>query len=125
MKQKVNDKIRWGILSTAYIAHQFAEGLCALPDAQIAAVGSRSVETAASFAETYSIARSYGSYEELVKDPEVDVVYIGTPHRYHKENTLLCFSAGKPFFLEPEEQPIKKEKLMPIPSSDSVVMRRS
>lgn len=100
MKQKVSDKIRWGILSTGYIAHQFAEGLSALPDAMISAVGSRSAETAASFAETYGIPRSYGSYEELVQDPEVDVVYIGTPHRYHKENTLLCFSAGKAVLCE-------------------------
>ena len=100
MKQKKNDLIRWGILSTGYIAQQFAEGLSALPDAAIKAVGSRTPETAAVFAEKHNIPRNYGSYEELVRDPDIDVVYIGTPHRYHKENTLLCLSAGKAVLCE-------------------------
>jgi len=100
MEQKVNDKIRWGILSTGYIAHQFADGLTVLPDAQIAAVGSRNADTAAEFAARYNIPRSYADYEELVRDPDIDVVYIGTPHRFHKENTLLCLSAGKPVLCE-------------------------
>jgi predicted dehydrogenase len=100
MDKDEKETIRWGILSTGYIAHQFAEGLKVLPDAEIAAVGSRNAETAAAFAETFGIPRSFGSYEELVRDAGVDVVYVGTPHRYHKENTLLCFSAGKPVLCE-------------------------
>jgi predicted dehydrogenase len=100
MEQKVKKKIRWGILSTGYIAHQFAEGLTVLPDAQIAAVGSRNADTAVEFAARYDIPRGYANYEELVRDPDIDVVYIGTPHSFHKENTLLCLSAGKPVLCE-------------------------
>jgi len=100
MKNTVGDAIRWGILGTGYIAHQFAEGLSALADAQIAAVGSRKPESASEFAEHFGISRSYGSYQELVQDPEVDVLYIATPHRYHKDNTLLALSAGKAVLCE-------------------------
>jgi predicted dehydrogenase len=100
MVQNANETIRWGILSTGYIAHKFAEGLSALPDARLTAAGSRNPKTAAAFAERYDIPRSYGSYQELVQDPDIDVVYIGTPHRFHKENTLLCFSAGKAVLCE-------------------------
>ena len=100
MKNSHTDKIRWGILSTGYIARQFAEGLSTLADARIAAVGSRKPERAAEFAERYGIPRSYGSYEELAHDPDVDVLYIATPHRFHKDNTLLALSAGKAVLCE-------------------------
>ena len=100
MEDNKTRTIRWGILSTGYIAHQFAEGLSALPDAQIAAVGSRKAETAAEFARRFGIPRSYGSYQELVRDPDVDVLYIATPHRFHKDNTLLALSAGKAVLCE-------------------------
>ena len=100
MKNSHTDKIRWGILSTGYIARQFAEGLSTLADARIAAVGSRKPERAAEFAERYGIPRSYGSYEELAHDPDVDVLYIATPHRFHKDNTLLALAAGKAVLCE-------------------------
>ncbi|MBN2552588.1 MAG: Gfo/Idh/MocA family oxidoreductase [Spirochaetales bacterium] len=96
----MNDTICWGILSTGYIAHQFVEGLSALPEARIVAVGSRNAGTASAFAAQYNIPRSYSSYGELASDPEIDAIYIGTPHRFHKENTLLCLSAGKAVLCE-------------------------
>lgn len=89
------EKIRWGIISTGFIARQFAIALQALPDAEIVAVGSRTQESADRFGVEFHIARRYASYEDLVNDSEVDVVYIGTPHCYHKDNTLLCLNAGK------------------------------
>jgi predicted dehydrogenase len=100
MDQKRDKTIRWGILSTGYIVHQFAEGLAVLPDARITAVGSRNRDKAVDFAAKYGIPRSYSSYEELARDPDIDVVYIGTPHRYHRENTLMCLSAGKAVLCE-------------------------
>lgn len=96
----MTDKIRWGILSTGNIAHQFARGLSALPDADLVAVGSRSQESAGAFADEFNIPRRYTNYEALAADPDVDVIYIGTPHPYHAENALLCLNAGKPVLCE-------------------------
>jgi dihydrodiol dehydrogenase / D-xylose 1-dehydrogenase (NADP) len=94
------DKIRWGILATGGIAHLFATGLAALPDAEIAAVGSRTQEVADRFGDQFHVARRYASYEALAHDPDVDVIYIATPHNFHCENTLMCLDAGKPVLCE-------------------------
>jgi len=92
--------IRWGILGTGNIAKQFAKGLAVLPDAQLAAVGSRSHESAQSFASEFKAARSHGSYEALARDPDIDVIYIATPHPLHCANTLLCLKHDKPVLCE-------------------------
>jgi predicted dehydrogenase len=96
----MNDRIKWGIISTGTIARKFADGLSVLPDAELVAVGSRSQATADSFAQQYNVPRAYDSYEALVQDDEVDVIYIGTPHNFHMENTLLCLEAGKAVLCE-------------------------
>jgi predicted dehydrogenase len=96
----MKDKIRWGILGTGWIAKKFAEGLSVLPDAEIVAVGSRAQETADAFGNAYGVPRRYASYEALVADPDVNVVYIGTPHPFHKDNALLSLEAGKAVLLE-------------------------
>src|SRR5690606_19976890 len=92
--------ICWGILGTGNIANQFAKGLSVLPEARLVAVGSRSEATAEAFANRYDIPNRHATYEALVTDPEVDVVYISTPHSLHRENTLLCLDAGKPVLCE-------------------------
>ncbi|MDX2250419.1 MAG: Gfo/Idh/MocA family oxidoreductase [Bacteroidia bacterium] len=89
------DKIRWGILATGKIAHKFAQGLQLLPGAVIQAIGSRSAESAKNFADTYRIPNIHTSYESLAADPEVDVIYVATPHPGHKEHSLLCLENGK------------------------------
>jgi len=94
------DKIRWGIMSTGYIAGVFAEGLSFLPDAELIAVGSRSAPSANHFADRHGVSHRHSSYEALIHDPDVDVVYIGTPHPFHKEHILLSLSAGKPVLCE-------------------------
>lgn len=91
---------RWGILSTGRIARIFAEGLSALPDAELAAVGSRDLASAQRFAADFRGARAHGSYAALAADPEIDAIYVGTPHPYHRENTLLCLEHGKPVLCE-------------------------
>jgi len=93
-------QIRWGILSTGYIANLFAEGLKALDDAILTAVGSREQANADSFGEKWNVPHRHGSYEALAADPEVDVIYIGTPHPFHYENTLMCLNAGKHVLVE-------------------------
>jgi predicted dehydrogenase len=85
---------RWGILATGRIAHAFARHLREVPGAEIAAVGSRSKESAEAFAAEFG-GRPHGSYDALVADPEVDVVYVATPHVFHLENAQLAFQAGK------------------------------
>lgn len=96
----MNKKIRWGILGPGSIAHKFADGLKALPDAELIAVGSRSMEKANKFGDEYNIAKRYGSYEDFVKDPDIDIVYISSPHPFHNEHSLLCMKAGKSVICE-------------------------
>lgn len=92
--------IRWGILGTGAIAHTFAQGLRALPDAQLMAVGSRTQAAADRFGEAFGVPHRHGSYEALARDPEVDVIYVATPHPWHMENSLLCLDAGKAVLCE-------------------------
>ncbi len=96
----MGDRIRWGIISTGSIAHKFAHGLAALKDAELVAVGSRSKESADRFGEELSVPHRHASYDALAQDPNVDVVYIGTPHPYHKDNTLLCLNNDKAVLCE-------------------------
>jgi len=90
----------WGILGAGNIATRFAADLTNLPDAALVAVGSRSAAKAAEFAAKFDCKRSYGSYAELVNDPDVDVVYIATPHPFHKEHTIQCLQHGKAVLCE-------------------------
>ena len=87
--------MRWGILGTGGIGHNFAAGLRDTPDATIWAVGSRTEDSTRDFAASFGIERYYGSYADLVSDPGVDVVYVATPHPFHEENAALCLEAGK------------------------------
>ncbi|MEZ4634702.1 MAG: Gfo/Idh/MocA family oxidoreductase [Caldilineaceae bacterium] len=87
--------VRWGILGTGNIANQFARGLSVLADAELVAVGSRSQESADRFADTYNAPNRHDSYEALAADPDVEIVYVATPHVYHAENSLLCLGEGK------------------------------
>ena len=91
----VTAPVRWGILATGSIAANFCRDLALVDDNEIAAVGSRRPEAARAFADQVGAARAHGSYEELVADPDVDVVYVATPHSRHLEDVLLCFEAGK------------------------------
>ncbi|WP_435137474.1 Gfo/Idh/MocA family protein [Actinacidiphila sp. bgisy144] len=94
-------RIRWGILATGGIAASFTEALLSLPaDAEVVAVGSRSTEAAAAFAERYGIPRAYGDWAELAADPDVDVVYVATPHSAHRAAAGLCLEAGKAVLCE-------------------------
>jgi len=94
------DRIRWGILGAGSIARKFAEGLSVLPDAELRAVGSRSSAGAEKFGAEFQIPNRHASYADLVNDPEVDVIYVATPHSLHRENSLLCLNAGKPVLCE-------------------------
>ena len=99
------DTIRWGILATGKIAHSFAADLSLLPDARLEAVGSRRAASAEEFAAEFAPpdgapARAHGSYEDLAADPDVDVVYVATPHGLHHEEVRMLLEAGKPVLCE-------------------------
>jgi predicted dehydrogenase len=88
--------VRWGILSTGGIAATVTEDLLRMPaDAEVVAVGSRTLEAAQAFAGRFGIPRAYGSWQALADDPDVDVIYVATPHSAHHEATMICLNAGK------------------------------
>jgi predicted dehydrogenase len=92
--------VRWGILGTGGIAHTFATDLRLTDSGVVAAVGSRSQESADRFADEYGIEARHPSYASLVADPDVDVIYVATPHPSHRENAILALRAGKPVLVE-------------------------
>lgn len=96
----MSDPIRWGILGSGKIARQFVAGLKILPDAKLVAVGSRTGEAAQAFGAQFGVSRCHPSYEALAHDPDVDVIYVATPHACHRENSLLALAAGKAVLCE-------------------------
>lgn len=93
--------IRWGILSTANIARKrFIPGAAASSNGRVVAIASRDLARARSAAGELHVPRAYGSYEELLADPEVDAIYIGMPNSLHAEWTMKAADAGKPVLCE-------------------------
>ncbi len=96
----MSEKLAWGILGTGSIARQFAKGVQASETGRLAAVGSRTQESADRFGEELGIAKRHGSYEALLGDPEVQAVYISTPHPMHAEWAIKAAEAGKHILCE-------------------------
>ena len=92
--------IRFGILATGDIAARLADTIATVEHAEVLAVGSRNLEKAEAFAKAHNIPRAYASYEELCSDPDVDIIYIATPHSHHYENMLMCIEHGKHILCE-------------------------
>jgi predicted dehydrogenase len=95
-----DDDIRWGFAGPGRIAGAVAMDLALVPGARLAAVGSRSADRAAAFAATHGAERAHGSYRALVEDPEVDVVYIATPHPQHHAIARAAIANGKHLLVE-------------------------
>ena len=91
---------RWGILAPGRIAAKFAEAVQKQDNMIVAAVASRDKKRAKKFASAFRIERVYGSYPELIADPDIDAVYVASPHPFHKENAILSLEAGKAVLLE-------------------------
>ena len=96
----MNQEFKWGILGTGGIARAFARDLSFLNNHIVSAVGSRSKESADEFAIEFPGCTAHGSYEELVNDPNIDAIYVATPHPMHVSNTVLALNAGKPVLCE-------------------------
>lgn len=95
----MTQKIRWGILATGWIAELFVKDLL-LTGHAVTAVGSRTQSSAERFANAFGIAKAHGSYEALAADPEVDIIYIATPHPQHVSAAKLALNAGKHILVE-------------------------
>ncbi|TFD56191.1 Gfo/Idh/MocA family oxidoreductase [Cryobacterium sp. Hh7] len=95
----MTESIRWGILATGGIAHAFTSDLVQNGH-KVQAVGSRSQASADAFAVEFGIPTAHASYAELVNDPEVDVIYVSTPHPFHAEHAALALNAGKHVLIE-------------------------
>ncbi len=94
------DKMKVGIIGTGWIAEKAAITLNGLKECEAYAVGSRSQDKADAFARKWNIAKAYGSYSELIADPDVDLIYVGTPHSHHYDVTKEALLAGKPCLVE-------------------------
>lgn len=97
---RVNDRIRWGIAGPGRMAAEMAKAFAAVPNGELAAVGSRSADRAEAFAADHGIPRAHASYDALVSDPHVDAVYVATPHPQHTQITLAAIDAGKAVLVE-------------------------
>ena len=97
---RTKDKVRWGILATGGIAHSFAKALPKSETGRLVAVASRTVESAAAFAKQYAPVSAYASYQRLLDDPNVEAVYISSPHPTHAEWCLAAARAGKHILCE-------------------------
>ena len=105
------DKVRWGILGGGRIANDFANCLALLSQAKIEAVASRSEERASQFSKRHRAEKYYTSYEELVNDPEVEIIYVATTHNFHKDHVRLCLENGKHVLCE---KPHGKKLMTPL-----------
>ncbi len=93
-------KYKWGILAPGKMSAKFTAGLKLLENAELYAVGSRDLTRAKQFAEEFGFQKYYGSYEELVSDSDLEIVYIASPHSHHHEHTLLCLKHKKAVICE-------------------------
>lgn len=92
--------LRWGIMGTGWIADQFIRSVQAHTRQVIAAVGSRSKTSAGTFAARYGIETAHLSYESLVQDDSLDLIYVATPHTAHRDHALMALEAGRNVFVE-------------------------
>ena len=96
----MNKIYKWGILAPGRIAGKFALELQELPNAEIYAIASRDPERAKRFAAEFGASKYYNSYEKLAADPDVDIIYIASPHSFHAEHAKLCLEKGKAVLCE-------------------------
>ncbi|MDB4180813.1 Gfo/Idh/MocA family oxidoreductase [Flavobacteriaceae bacterium] len=96
----MNKKVNWGIIGLGNIATKFASDLQRSETAQLYGVASRDLNNAKKFSAKYNAIKHYGSYEELADDPEIDIIYVATPHVFHFKNTMMCLKKNKAVLCE-------------------------
>jgi predicted dehydrogenase len=117
-------KYNWAVLGCGKIARKFSNDLKLLPNAKLYAAASRDFQKAEQFASEFGFEKAFGSYQEMVNDPDVDIVYVATPHSFHYEHVMLCLNHGKavlnekPFALNLREA----EKMVGKARSDGIFL---
>ncbi|MBW1294444.1 Gfo/Idh/MocA family protein [Aquimarina litoralis] len=111
------NKIKWGIIGLGNIAHQFAKDLALIPNAELSAVGSRNTEKALDFSQKYGAKRAYNSYDQVINDNELDIIYIATPHSSHADLTIKSLNAGKHVLCEKPVALNKEQTLQMVEAS--------
>lgn len=94
------EKFKLGIIGTGWIADQMAKTIAGMDEVELYAVASRNIKTAQKFQAAHGVTKAYGSYEEMVQDDLVQLVYVATPHSHHYDNVMLCFDYKKPVLCE-------------------------
>lgn len=92
--------IRWGVVGAGRIAHTFSKDIRWVKEASLSAIAARDVERAKTFAAQYGVEKAYGSYDELFNDPDIDAIYIATPHTHHLQQAEAAMRAGKAVLCE-------------------------
>ena len=100
MKASEPKVINWGIIGLGKIANKFASDLLSTDGAKLYAVASRNQDKANSFAKQYNATLAYDSYQAIANNPDIDAVYIATPHSFHKEHSIMCLNQGKAVLCE-------------------------
>ena len=100
MHQATMDKVRWGILGTGRIAHQFVQDLVQVGNGELVAVAARARDAATAFAQRYQVPRAHAGYDSMFADPQVDAVYVATPHAFHFSHSSSALAAGKAVLCE-------------------------
>ncbi|WP_299079424.1 Gfo/Idh/MocA family oxidoreductase [uncultured Paraglaciecola sp.] len=90
----------WGVLGPGSIAHTFAKAIAPSKKGKITAVASRSLQRATDFAKRYAIEKTYSDYKQMLADPNIDIIYIATPHNFHYQQAKMCLEAGKHVLVE-------------------------
>ncbi len=96
----MNKNYRWGILGAGRIAAKFCDALCFVEGSEVYAVASRNIENAKEYATKYNATKFYNNYDDLIKDENIDIIYIATPHPFHYEQTMRCLQNNKAVLCE-------------------------
>lgn len=124
MEQSEPRIIKWGIIGLGKIANKFAQDISTVKGAKLHAVASRSLEKAESFAQQHTARLAYDSYVDLAKNPNIDAVYIATPHSFHKEHTILCLQHKKAVLCEKPfaMNLLEVEEMIAVAKSNNVLL---
>ncbi|MFT5676328.1 MAG: putative dehydrogenase [Paraglaciecola sp.] len=96
----LNKKIRWGVIGAGRIAHTFCKDMAFCEHAELSAIAARSLQSAQNFADIYAVDKAYGAYQHLYDDPQIDAIYIATPHNFHFAQAKASLLAGKHVLVE-------------------------
>ena len=117
----------WGVIGPGNIANTFAKAIASSKKGKILAVASRSKERASDFANTYQIEKTYSDYQQMLADPNIDIIYIATPHNFHYQQAKMCLEAGKHVLVEKPctVNSAQMKKLVELAKSNNLLLQEA